>query len=169
MWIFQTSDETEVDSHTAYKIFAYNFFKAPSLAVVFYLPWAPVASQEEQAVLWRLVTKFGESLHVLLVPPLRNCLTSSMPLSGAEKDIKIRWSESNTLCSQEMQGKAAAFSQAVTMYFLFCILPSMSPVAEGQPLQLFCSCTPRPDFLTVLKASYPTVWLLLNTGQCHEI
>jgi len=48
-----------------------------------------------------------------------------------------------------MQEKVVIFSQAVTMYFLFCILPTMNPEGEqwcvtcdwtGQLLRVFCCC-----------------------------
>lgn len=128
------------------------------------------------------VTKFGESLHALLVPLRRSCLRSSMPLSGAEKDIKIRWSESNILCSQTADARKSSCllpgcHHVLLILHLFSMLPATSPVGEqccvtcgwaGQPLQIFCSCSPRPDHLPVLKVPPLVVWLLLHTRQYQE-
>lgn len=102
---FSDSDEQE---QTVILLWKYLLVTSLKLTVVSYLTWAAVDSQEEQVVLWMSVTKFGESLHVLLVPLLRSCLRGSMPLSGAEKDIKIRWSGSSILCSQTADARRSS-------------------------------------------------------------
>lgn len=117
---FSDSDETGRYSHTALKIFACNFFKACS-SFLSYMSYCGLTGRTSCFV--NVSDKVWRVSACTACPLLRSCLRSSMPLSGAEKDIKIRWFENNILCSQT--GDARKSSCLLPGYY--CVLLILHP------------------------------------------